>query len=203
MIAAKSAKFIQSFAAIGLIPDSGGTWVLPRLVGQARALGLALTGEPLEAERAADWGLIWKAVDDEQLDAEVDALAARFAAGPTRGLAADQEMLRESWGQSLDAELDRQRDAMRELGFSDDYREGVAAFMEKRKPSSPAGDQSATSAANFARSILPPEITQTIGPRRPRRSAPRPATGARALRRSPAPFPRAAASPRGSGRATR
>ncbi|HYD12248.1 MAG TPA: 2-(1,2-epoxy-1,2-dihydrophenyl)acetyl-CoA isomerase PaaG [Allosphingosinicella sp.] len=134
VIAARSAKFIQSFAAIGLIPDSGGTWVLPRLVGQARALGLALTGEPLEAERAADWGLIWKAVDDDHLDAEVDALAQRFASGPTRGLARIKQMLRESWGQSLDAELDRQRDAMRELGFSGDYREGVAAFMEKRKP---------------------------------------------------------------------
>ena len=134
VIAAKSAKFIQSFAAIGLIPDSGGTWVLPRLVGQARALGLALTGEPLEAERAADWGLIWKAVDDEKLDEEVDALAARFASGPTRGLARIKAMIRESWGQGLDAELDRQRDAMRELGYSDDYREGVAAFMEKRKP---------------------------------------------------------------------
>ena len=134
VIAAKSAKFIQSFAAIGLIPDSGGTWVLPRLVGQARALGLALTGEPLEAERAAEWGLIWKAVDDDQLDAEVDALAQRFATGPTRGLAKIKQMLRESWGQTLDAELDRQRDAMRELGYSDDYREGVAAFMEKRKP---------------------------------------------------------------------
>jgi 2-(1,2-epoxy-1,2-dihydrophenyl)acetyl-CoA isomerase len=134
VIAARSAKFIQSFAAIGLIPDSGGTWVLPRLVGQARALGLALTGEPLEAERAAAWGLIWKAVEDEQLDAEVDALASRFATGPTRGLARIKSMIRESWGQSLDSELDRQRDAMRELGFSDDYREGVAAFMEKRKP---------------------------------------------------------------------
>lgn len=134
VIAAKSAKFIQSFAAIGLIPDSGGTWVLPRLVGQARALGLALTGEPLEAERAAAWGMIWKAVEDDQLDSEVDALAARFAAGPTRGLARIKQMLRESWGQSLDAELDRQRDAMRTLGYSDDYREGVAAFMEKRKP---------------------------------------------------------------------
>ena len=134
VIAAKSAKFIQSVAAIGLIPDSGGTWVLPRLVGQARALGLALTGEPLPAERAAEWGLIWKAVEDEALDAEVDALAARFAGGPTRGLARIKQMLRESWGQSLDAELDRQRDAMRELGYSDDYREGVAAFMEKRAP---------------------------------------------------------------------
>src|SRR5688572_18666648 len=110
VIAAKSAKFIQSFAAIGLIPDSGGTWVLPRLVGQARALGLALTGEPLSAEKADLWGLIWKAVDDEKLDEEVDALASRFAAGPTRGLAAIKRMIRESWGQSLDAELDRQRD---------------------------------------------------------------------------------------------
>jgi 2-(1,2-epoxy-1,2-dihydrophenyl)acetyl-CoA isomerase len=134
VIAAKSAKFIQSFAAIGLIPDSGGTWVLPRLVGQARALGLALTGEPLEASQAADWGLIWKAVDDERLDAEVDALAARFAAGPTKGLARIKAMIRESWNHAFDAELDRQRDAMRELGYSDDYREGVAAFMEKRKP---------------------------------------------------------------------
>jgi 2-(1,2-epoxy-1,2-dihydrophenyl)acetyl-CoA isomerase len=134
VIAAKSAKFIQSFAAIGLIPDSGGTWVLPRLVGQARALGLALTGEPLPAEKAEQWGMIWKAVDDERLDEEVDALAQRFASGPTRGLARIKAMIRESWGQSLDAELDRQRDAMRELGYSDDYREGVAAFMEKRQP---------------------------------------------------------------------
>jgi 2-(1,2-epoxy-1,2-dihydrophenyl)acetyl-CoA isomerase len=134
VIAAKSAKFIQSFAAIGLIPDSGGTWVLPRLVGQARALGLALTGEPLSAELAAEWGLIWKAVDDKALDAEVDVLAARFASGPTRGLAAIKQMIRSSWAHSLDEELDFQRDAMRELGFSDDYREGVSAFMEKRKP---------------------------------------------------------------------
>ena len=134
VIAARSAKFIQSFASIGLIPDSGGTWVLPRLIGQARALGLALTAEPLPAEKAEEWGLIWKAVEDEQLDAEVDALAERFAAAPTRGLAAIKRMIRESWGHSLDEELDLQRDAMRELGFTDDYREGVAAFMEKRKP---------------------------------------------------------------------
>ena len=134
VIAARSAKFIQSFAAIGLIPDSGGTWALPRLVGQARALGLALTGDALPAEQAAQWGLIWKAVDDEALDAEVDALAARFAAGPTRGLARIKKMLRESWDHDLGTELDLQRDAMRELGYSDDYREGVAAFMEKRRP---------------------------------------------------------------------
>jgi 2-(1,2-epoxy-1,2-dihydrophenyl)acetyl-CoA isomerase len=134
VIAARSAKFIQSFASIGLIPDSGGTWVLPRLVGQARALGLALTAEPLPAEKAAEWGLIWKAVEDEALDGEVDALAAKLAASPPLGLARIKKMIRESWGHSLNEELDLQRDAMRELGFSDDYREGVAAFMEKRKP---------------------------------------------------------------------
>ena len=134
VIAAKSAKFIQSFSAIGLIPDSGGTWVLSRLVGQARALGLALTGEPLPAEKAADWGLIWKAVDDEALDAEVDALAAKLAALPPLGLAAIKQMIRSSWAHSLDEELDLQRDAMRRLGFTEDYREGVAAFLEKRAP---------------------------------------------------------------------
>jgi 2-(1,2-epoxy-1,2-dihydrophenyl)acetyl-CoA isomerase len=134
VVAAKSAKFIQSFAAIGLIPDSGGTWVLPRLVGQARALGLALTAEPLPAEKAAEWGLIWKAVEDAALDGEVDALAVRFAAAPTRGLARIKAMIRESWGHTLDEELGLQRDAMRELGYSDDYREGVAAFVEKRTP---------------------------------------------------------------------
>ena len=134
VIAARSARFIQSFASIGLIPDSGGTWVLPRLVGQARALGLALTAEPLSADRAAEWGLIWKAVDDDALDEEVDGLAARFAAAPTLGLAAIKRMIRESWGHSLDEELDLQRDAMRRLGMTEDYREGVAAFMAKRKP---------------------------------------------------------------------
>jgi 2-(1,2-epoxy-1,2-dihydrophenyl)acetyl-CoA isomerase len=132
VVAAKSAKFIQSFSAIGLIPDSGGTWALPRLVGQARALGLALTGEPLSAERAAEWGLIWKCVDDDTLDAEVDALAQKLAALPPLGLAATKEMIRSSWQHSLSDELDRQRDAMRRLGFSADYREGVAAFLEKR-----------------------------------------------------------------------
>ena len=132
IVAAKSAKFIQSFSAIGLIPDSGGTWVLPRLVGQARALGLALTGEPLPAEQAAEWGLIWKAVDDAALDSEVDALAAKLASLPPLGLAAIKEMIRSSWSHSLDEELIRQRDAMRRLGYTADYREGIAAFLEKR-----------------------------------------------------------------------
>jgi 2-(1,2-epoxy-1,2-dihydrophenyl)acetyl-CoA isomerase len=134
VVAAKSAKFIQSFSAIGLIPDSGGTWVLPRLLGQARALGLALTGEPLPADRAAEWGLIWKAVEDEALDAEVDAVAGKLAALPPLGLAAIKDMIRTSWQYSLDEELERQAGAMRRLGFTADYREGVAAFLEKRTP---------------------------------------------------------------------
>lgn len=132
VIAGKSAKFIQSFSALGLIPDSGGSWHLPRLIGQARALGLALTGEPLPAERAAEWGLIWKAVDDDQLDAEVDAVAAKLASLPPLGLAAIKQIIRTSWSRSLDEELDLQRDEMRRLGFTQDYREGVAAFLEKR-----------------------------------------------------------------------
>jgi 2-(1,2-epoxy-1,2-dihydrophenyl)acetyl-CoA isomerase len=135
VIAAKSAKFIESFSAIGLIPDSGGTWHLPRLIGQARALGLALTGEPLSAEKAAEWGLIWKTVDDEALDAEVDAIANKLAGLPPLGLAATKEMIRSSWQYSLDEELTRQAGAMRRLGFTEDYREGVAAFLEKRQPS--------------------------------------------------------------------
>ena len=132
VVAAKSAKFIQSFSALGLIPDSGGSWHLPRLVGQARALGLALTGEPLPAEKAADWGLIWKCVDDDALDAEVDALAKKLAALPPLGLAAIKSLLRTTGTRTLDQELDLQRDEMRRLGFTADYREGVAAFLEKR-----------------------------------------------------------------------
>ena len=134
VVAARSAKFIQSFSAIGLIPDSGGTWALPRLVGQARAMGLALTGEPLPAEKAEEWGLIWKCVDDGALDAEVDAIAQKLASLPPLGLAAIKEMIRSSWSHTLDQELNHQRDAMRRLGFSEDYREGVAAFLEKRQP---------------------------------------------------------------------
>jgi len=134
VVAAKSARFIQSFSAIGLIPDSGGTWALPRLVGQARALGLALTGEPLPAEMAAAWGLIWKAVEDDALDAEVDAVASKLASLPPLGLAAIKEMIRSSWQYSLEEELERQAGAMRRLGFTEDYREGVAAFLEKRPP---------------------------------------------------------------------
>ena len=133
VVAAKSAKFIQSFSAIGLIPDSGGSWILPRLAGQARALGLALTGEPLPAEQAAEWGLIWKAVEDDVLDAEVDAIANKLASLPPLGLAAIKSVIRSTWGRTLTQELHLQRDEMRRLGFTEDYREGVAAFLEKRQ----------------------------------------------------------------------
>jgi 2-(1,2-epoxy-1,2-dihydrophenyl)acetyl-CoA isomerase len=132
VVAGRSAKFIQSFAAIGLIPDSGGSWVLPRLVGQARAMGLALTGEPLSAETAEEWGLIWKCVDDDILAGEVDAIATKLAALPPLGLAATKSIIRSTWSRTLAEELHLQRDEMRRLGFTQDYREGVAAFLEKR-----------------------------------------------------------------------
>ncbi len=134
VIASKSAKFIQSFANIGLIPDSGGTWSLPRLAGQPRALGLALTGEPLTAERAEAWGLIWKAVEDGELVSVTDALAAKFASAPTMGLAATKKLIRESGARTLDQQLDIERDVQRALGKTHDYKEGVAAFLEKRPP---------------------------------------------------------------------
>jgi len=135
VIAAKSAKFIMSFANIGLVPDSGSSWALPRLVGQARALGLALTGEPLPAETAADWGLIWRCVDDDKLADEANAMIAKFAAAPTRGLAETKKLIRTAFTRPLNEQLDLERDRMRELGRSDDYREGVDAFLNKRKPS--------------------------------------------------------------------
>ncbi|HYD89525.1 MAG TPA: 2-(1,2-epoxy-1,2-dihydrophenyl)acetyl-CoA isomerase PaaG [Vitreimonas sp.] len=134
VIAARSAKFIQSFANIGLIPDSGGTWTLPRLAGQARAMGLALTGEPLTAERAESWAMIWKCVDDDKLAEETDALAQKFASAPTKGLAATKKLIRESGARTLAEQLDVERDAQRALGRTHDYKEGVAAFMEKRPP---------------------------------------------------------------------
>jgi 2-(1,2-epoxy-1,2-dihydrophenyl)acetyl-CoA isomerase len=132
VIAARSAKFIQSFANIGLIPDSGGAWILPRLVGQARALGLALTGEPLSAEKAEAWGLIWKCVDDDALTAEADTLAQRFAAAPTKGLAATRKLIRAAWVNTLDDHLHIERATQSALGRTADYKEGVAAFLEKR-----------------------------------------------------------------------
>ena len=132
VIAAKSASFIQAFARIGLLPDAGGTYFLPRLVGSARAMGLALLGEKLSAEQAAAWGLIWKCVDDGDLTSTVDAMLQHFAGAPTRGLAATKRALQQAAGNTLEAQLDIERDLQRELGRSDDYREGVAAFAAKR-----------------------------------------------------------------------
>ena len=134
VIAARSAIFIQAFAKIGLVPDSGGTWILPRLVGHARAMGLALLGEKLPAEQAAQWGLIWRCVDDSQLATDVAALATQLAAAPTRGLARTKQAMLESWGRTLEQQLDIERDYQQELGHSADYAEGVAAFMAKRVP---------------------------------------------------------------------
>lgn len=132
VIAARSAKFIQSFANIGLVPDSGGTWVLPRLVGQARALGLALTAHALSADQAAEWGMIWKAVDDADLGPEAESLVARFASAPTQGLAAAKWAIRTASSRSFDEQLDLERDLQGRLGQTADYQEGVAAFLGKR-----------------------------------------------------------------------
>ena len=134
VIAAKSASFIQAFCKIGLIPDAGGTYFLPRLVGTARAMGLALLGDKLSAQQAADWGLIWKCVEDGELAATVDALLAQLAQAPTRGLVATRRALHASSHATFEAQLDLERDLQRELGFGNDYREGVAAFLAKRPP---------------------------------------------------------------------
>jgi 2-(1,2-epoxy-1,2-dihydrophenyl)acetyl-CoA isomerase len=132
VIAARSASFVQAFSKLGLIPDSGGTWLLPRLVGDARAMGLTLLGNKLPAEQAAAWGMIWQCVEDTELAGTVDAMARQFAVAPTRGLAATKAALRRSWQHSFSEQLDHERDVQRVLGRTDDYIEGVAAFTEKR-----------------------------------------------------------------------
>jgi 2-(1,2-epoxy-1,2-dihydrophenyl)acetyl-CoA isomerase len=134
VLAAHSAKFVQAFAKIGLVPDAGGTWLLPRLVGAARARGLALLAEPLAAKTAADWGLIWRAVEDDRLIAEAEAICAQLANGPALGLGLIKRALDAAERNDLDAQLDLERDLQREAGFSTDYKEGVRAFMDKRVP---------------------------------------------------------------------
>jgi 2-(1,2-epoxy-1,2-dihydrophenyl)acetyl-CoA isomerase len=134
VVATKSATFIQSFAKLGLVPDSGGTWSLPRLVGPARAIGLAFFGDRLRAEQAAAWGMIWRCVEDVDFAQVVDQLARQLAVAPTRGLARTKEAIRTSGGRTLEQQLDLERDFQRELGYSADYAEGVAAFTEKRAP---------------------------------------------------------------------
>jgi len=134
IVARKSAKFVQAFSAIGLIPDAGGTWALPRLIGQARALGFTLLGESISAENAEAWGLIWRAIDDERFEADVAEVVQRIARGPTRGLAAAKRIIRGSLDHDLHQQLDIERDTQRECGLTDDYKEGVNAFKERRSP---------------------------------------------------------------------
>ena len=134
VIAARSAGFVQAFSRLGLVPDSGATWFLPRLVGNARAIGLAMLAEKLSAQQAADWGLIWRCVDDTELAPAVDKLAAELALAPTLGLVRTRQAIRGAWQHSLEQQLDVERDFQRELGWTSDYAEGVAAFSEKRAP---------------------------------------------------------------------
>lgn len=134
VLAARSAKFIQAFCRIGLVPDSGGTVTLTRLAGEARAKGMALLGEPITADQALAWGLIWQVVEDADLPAAAGALAARLAAAPTRALALTKRAIHAAATTDMDAQLDLERDLQREAGQGTDYREGLAAFLEKRPP---------------------------------------------------------------------
>jgi 2-(1,2-epoxy-1,2-dihydrophenyl)acetyl-CoA isomerase len=134
VLAARSASFIQAFVKIGLVPDCGGTYFLPRLAGAQRAMGLAMTGERLSAEDAQRWGLIWKCVDDADLKIESERLSLRLASGPTRSLGLIKQAMYSSANNDLSSQLDLERDLQREAGKAGDYREGVAAFLEKRKP---------------------------------------------------------------------
>lgn len=134
IVAARSASFVQAFVKIGLVPDSGGTWLLPRRVGEARALGLALTGDKLGAEQAEAWGLVWKVVEDDQLQSAALKLGSQLAQQPAKAIAAIKHAIRAAANNTLDQQLDLERDVQRELGDSHDYAEGVAAFKEKRPP---------------------------------------------------------------------
>lgn len=134
VLAARSAKFIQPFCRLGLVPDCGGTFHLPRLIGEARAKGLAMLGEPVTAEQAEAWGLIWKVIDDASLMPEATRLVAHLATQPTYGLGLIKEAMNQSAGNTLDRQLDVERELQRKAGATPDYAEGVRAFMEKRAP---------------------------------------------------------------------
>lgn len=134
VLAARSASFMQAFSKIALVPDCGGTYWLPRLAGLQRAMGMALLAERVSAEDAERWGLIWKVVDDAKLMDEASALARALAAGPTHTYGMIKKALYASSGNTLSEQLDLERDFQREVGRHGDYREGVAAFLEKRKP---------------------------------------------------------------------
>ena len=134
VFAARSAKFVESFAMLGLIPDSGGTWHLPRLVGMARAKGMAMLMPKISAEQAKEWGLIWEVVDDEELLSTVMTLAEHLATQPTLGFAMTKQAFAASMTHSLDQQLELEKELMRKAGFTEDYAEGVKAFLEKRAP---------------------------------------------------------------------
>ena len=134
VLATRSASFLQAFSKIGLIPDTGGTWFLPQRVGMARAMGLALLADKLPAAQAADWGLIWRCVDDADFASEIDALARQLAAAPTKALVRTRQAMHAAPGHTLEQQLSFEGGFMRELGWSRDYAEGVQAFMEKRPP---------------------------------------------------------------------
>ena len=134
VIAAQSARFIQSFARIGLIPDSGGTWFLPRLVGDARARALALIAQDITAEKAAEWGMIWRCIEDRNMMKEARRTCEHFAIAPTQALALIKRALDASASNTLDEQLDLERDLQKQASLLPDYAEGVRAFVEKRKP---------------------------------------------------------------------
>lgn len=134
VLAAKSAKFIQAFSKIGLVPDSGGTWLLPRMIGEPRAKALTMLATPLSAEQAESWGLIWRAVPDENLMSEAEALANQLAVGPTLGLGLTKKAIQAASENSHSEQLDLERDLQRQAGRSADYAEGVSAFLAKRAP---------------------------------------------------------------------
>lgn len=134
VLAARSANFVMAFSKLGLVPDCGGSWFLPRVAGRARAMGLALLGEKLSAEQAAQWGMIWQLVEDAELADTSRQLARHLATQPTFGLGLIKKALLASETQGLDAQLDLERDYQRLAGRSDDYREGVSAFLAKRPP---------------------------------------------------------------------
>ncbi|MDC5047511.1 2-(1,2-epoxy-1,2-dihydrophenyl)acetyl-CoA isomerase PaaG [Acinetobacter baumannii] len=134
VIAAKSANFVQAFCRLGLVPDSAGTWFLPRAVGHARAMGLALLGDKLPAETAKEWGMIWDVVEDAELKTKVTELAERLAKQPTFGLSLIKKAIHQSSNNTFEEQMLLERDLQRIAGRSEDYREGVQAFMNKREP---------------------------------------------------------------------
>lgn len=134
VLAARSANFVMAFSKLGLVPDCGGSWFLPRVAGRARAMGLALLGEKLSAEQAAQWGMIWQLVEDAELADTSRQLARHLATQPAFGLGLIKKALQASETNGLDAQLDLERDYQRLAGRSDDYREGVSAFLAKRPP---------------------------------------------------------------------